>query len=97
MIIKLLLEMVKALLNLLTLPLATIIHVPSIPDSVMTVLNAFVGYFTTGIDVIRVFIGSTALGVVATCLSLILIANAAYFTYSVVWWGLKKIPFLALQ
>lgn len=72
-------------------------ELPSIPDSVITVFNNVLGYLNSGLDMIHLLIGNTAFGVVGACLKLILLANGVYFVVSLVFFVLKKIPFLGLK
>lgn len=72
-------------------------ELPQFPDTVVNVFNSVISYMGTGLDVLHAFIGNTAMGVLGTCLSLVLIANGAYFVVSLVFFVLKKIPFLGLK
>lgn len=56
-----------------------------------------IGYFAAGLDILNSFIGNTAMGVLGVMLKLVLISNVVYFTISVVFFVLKKIPFLGLE
>ena len=92
MIIKALLELIYGLLSLLL-----VFNLPNLPGTITELLTQIIGYFGTGIDIIRTFIGSTAMGVLSVCLQLIIYANAAYFLWSFVFWVIRKIPMLNVK
>lgn len=92
MIISLLLNLVYGVLSVLL-----IFNLPQLPDSVVTVANSVIGYMTTGLDILRVFVGDTCMGVLAVLFTLVIAMNAAYLLYSLVFWVLKKIPMLNIR
>lgn len=50
-----------------------------------------------GVAVLRVLIGSDAMSVLGTCLSLIIAIEAFMKLWQFVWWVLSKIPMLNLR
>lgn len=92
MIIKALLDLIYNVLSVLL-----VISLPSMPETVTSVINQVLGYMVTGISVIRVFIGQQAMMTLAVLLALILALNAAYFLYSFVFWVIRKIPMLNVR
>lgn len=94
MIIKKLLELC---LSLLTSLLSNIGGIPSIPGSIANVLSTAVSYMLSGIDLLGLFIGPTALTFIGVCLDVIIAMNLFYFGYSCVMWLVKKIPFLGIK
>lgn len=87
MIVKGLLQLIYSLLNGLF-----VFDLPNMPDTLITLWDEFIGYVVTGIDVIRIFIGDTAMGVCTLLLSLIIGMNVAYFAIGVIFFVLRKIP-----
>lgn len=92
MIIKALLDLIYNVLSVLL-----VISLPSMPETVTSVINQLLGYMLTGISVIRVFIGQQAMMTLAVLLTLVLALNAAYFLYSFVFWVIRKIPMLNVR
>lgn len=92
MIVNALASLIYGLLDLLL-----VFNLPSLPDSVMTVANNGVGYIITGVGVLGAFLGTTALGVLAVLLSLLLSMHVAYMLYSLVAFILRKIPMLGVD
>lgn len=92
MIIKGLADLIYLILNVLL-----VFKLPSLPNSVLTVANAGVNYINDGIQVIGVFTGSTALGVLAVLLTLLLAMHAAYLLFTFVRFILRKIPMLGID
>lgn len=85
----------KAIFTLLDTLL--VFELPSLGDSVINIVNTAIGYVGDGLDVLHCFIGNTAMGVLGTCLGLVIAANLVWFTISVVFFVLKKIPFLGIK
>ena len=94
MIIKKLLELC---LSLLTSLLSNVDSIPALPTQLLDVLDTIIGYMISGIDLLGLFIGPTALTFVGVCLDLIIALNLFYFGYSCVMWFVKKIPFLGIK
>ena len=94
MIIKKLLELC---LSLLTSLLSNVDSIPSLPEQLLVVLDTIIGYMVSGIDLLGMFIGPTALTFIGVCLDVIIALNLFYFGYSCVMWFVKKIPFLGIK
>lgn len=94
MIIKKLLELC---LSLLTSLLSNVDSVPALPAQLLDVLDTIIGYMISGIDLLGLFIGPTALTFIGVCLDVIIALNLFYFGYSCVMWFVKKIPFLGIK
>lgn len=92
MLISALANIIIGLINLLF-----VFELPQFPDTVVNIFNSVVSYLNDGLDLIHLFIGHTAFGVIGVVLQLVIAANAAYFIISFVWFVLKKIPFLGLK
>lgn len=85
-------NVVLALLNTLF-----VFNLPQIPDSVIALWNQIWAIFGDGLDMLHVLIGDTAFAVVGVVLQLIIFANVTYFTVSLVFFVLKKIPLLGIR
>ena len=94
MIIKKLLELC---LSLLTSLLSNVDSIPVLPAQVLNVLDTIIDYMLSGIDLLGLFIGPTALTFIGVCLDVIIALNLFYFGYSCVMWFVKKIPFLGIK
>ena len=92
MIVKGLLQLIFSLLNGLF-----VFDLPNMPPTITTLWNEFIGYVVTGIDVIRVFIGDTAMSVCSLLLALIIGMNVAYFVIGVIFFVLRKIPIVGVN
>lgn len=92
MIIQALCTLVLNVLNTLF-----VFELPPFPDTITNIFSSVTEYLVMGRDMIQAFIGSTAMGVIGVCLLLVIAANGIYFTYSVVMFILKKIPFLGVE
>ena len=92
MIIEALCTLVLNVLNVLF-----VFELPPFPETVTNVFNSVTQYLVTGRNIVQSFIGSTAMGIIGVCLLLVVAANGIYFTYSVVMFILKKIPFLGIE
>lgn len=94
MIIKKLLELC---LSLLTSLLSNVGGIPDLPADLVSVMGTIVEYMLSGIDLLGLFIGPTALTFIGVCLDVIIAMNLFYFGYSCVMWFVKKIPFLGIK
>ena len=94
MIIKKLLELC---LSLLTSLLSGVGGIPSLPGEIVQFLSIAVQYILTGIDLLGLFVGPTAMTFIGVCLDVIIAMNLLYFGYSCVMWFVKKIPFLGIK
>lgn len=74
-----------------------VFNLPQFPSSVVTIFNEAVGYLGAGLDMLHLLIGNTAFTVLGVTLGLVVSANAVYFVVSLVFFVLKKIPFLGLK
>lgn len=92
MIISGLLALVYNLLSLLL-----VFDLPDLPDTVTTIGSQVTSYMVTGISVIRSFVGDTCMGVIALLFNLVILLNAAYLLYSLVFWVIRKIPVLNVR
>lgn len=92
MIVTTVARVILGLLNALL-----IFELPSFPDTLMVTFQTACGHLTTGRDILNAFIGTTAMGILGLCLKLVIYSNIVYFTVSLVFFVLKKIPFLGLQ
>ena len=94
MIIKKLLELC---LSLLTSLLSNVDGIPVLPTQILSILDTIIDYMLSGIDLLGLFIGPTALTFIGVCLDVIIAMNLFYFGYSCVMWFVKKIPFLGIK
>lgn len=92
MIVEALCTLVKNLLSLLL-----VFELPPFPDTIINIFNSFVEYLVIGRNMLQAFIGVPAMGVIGVCLLLVVASNSIYFTWSVVLFILKKIPFLGIE
>lgn len=90
---------ITALVNLIygLLSVLLVFNLPELPATFTTVLNSLKEYLVGGLGLVRLFVGDTAMGVIAVCFQLVLFVNAAYMLYSLVMWVLKKIPMLGIK
>lgn len=90
---------VSALLNLIynILSLLLVFELPDLPESVVAVADSIIGYISTGFSILRTFVGSTCMGILAVLFVLVVAMNAAYLVYSIVFWVLRKIPLLGIE
>ena len=90
---------ITALLNLIytVLSVLLVFELPQLPQTVTSLLSQITTYVGTGVSVIGIFIGSTALGILAVLLQLVIYMNAAYFLWSFVFWVIRKIPMLGVK
>ena len=94
MIIKKLLELC---LSLLTSLLSNVGSIPALPEQILTIFQTVINYMVSGIDLLGLFVGPTALTFIGVCLDVIIALNLFYFGYSCVMWFVKKIPFLGIK
>lgn len=94
MIIKKLLDLC---LSLLTLLLSGVEGIPDIPAGLLSIIQTALQYILSGIDLLTMFLGETAVSFMGVCLDIIIAANLFYFGYSAVMWFVKKIPFLGIK
>lgn len=94
MIIKKLLDLC---LSLLTSLLSGVDGIPEIPQGLLTIVQTMLEYVVSGIDLLAMFIGESAVSFMGVCLDVIIAANLFYFGYSAVMWFVKKIPFLGIK
>lgn len=92
MIISLLLQLIYGLLSLLL-----VFNLPVLPETITTLVDSILGYIPTGVGILGVFFGHTCMGVLALLLKLVIGMNAAYMTYSLVFWVIRKIPMLNVK
>lgn len=92
MIITALGDLVYNLLNLLL-----VFELPVLPESLVSIADSGIGYLVTGASLLRSFLGSTALGVIALLIQLLLLMHAAYMLFTFVQFILKKIPVLNVK
>ncbi len=92
MIISALLTLVYNVLSVLL-----VFNLPELPASVVTIADNVTGYVTTGISVVASFVGNICMGVIGVLLALIIVMNAAYLLYSLVFWVIRKIPMLNIR
>ena len=90
---------ITALLNLIytVLSVLLVFELPQLPQTVTSLLSQITTYVGTGVSIIGIFIGSTALGILAVFLQLVIYMNAAYFLWSFVFWVIRKIPMLGVK
>ncbi len=92
MIIAGLIELVLNVLGALL-----VFDLPALPESVTSTLDGMIGYLVSGVSILRAFVGDDCLKVMATLFGLVVLANAAYFVYSLVFFVIRKIPMLNVK
>lgn len=92
MIIKALADLIYKFLDVLF-----VFELPQIPSSVINIWNQVWASFGDGLGMLHVFMGDTAFAVVGTLLKLVIAANVLYFSVSLLWFIIKKIPFLNIS
>lgn len=90
---------IKALSSLMYTLLSGLLvfNLPELPQSIVTLMDEVTEYIIIGLQVIKSFIGSTAMGVFAVMLTLVVAMNLAYLTWSIVFWVIRKIPMLNVK
>lgn len=94
MIIKKLLDLC---LSLLTNLLSGVEGIPDLPTDLISIIQTALQYIISGIDLLAMFLGESAVHFMGICLDIIIAANLFYFGYSAVMWFIKKIPFLGIK
>lgn len=94
MIIKKLLDLC---LSLLTNLLSGVEGIPDLPADLLSIIQTALQYIISGIDLLAMFLGESAVRFMGICLDIIIAANLFYFGYSAVMWFVKKIPFLGIK
>ena len=94
MIIKKLLDLC---LSLLTNLLSGVEGIPDLPADLLSIIQTALQYIISGIDLLAMFLGDSAVRFMGICLDIIIAANLFYFGYSAVMWFVKKIPFLGIK
>lgn len=94
MIIKKLLDLC---LSLLTNLLSGVDGIPDLPADLLSIIQTALQYIISGIDLLAMFLGESAVRFMGICLDIIIAANLFYFGYSAVMWFVKKIPFLGIK
>lgn len=94
MIIKKLLDLC---LSLLTNLLSGVEGIPDLPADLILIIQTALQYIISGIDLLAMFLGESAVRFMGICLDIIIAANLFYFGYSAVMWFVKKIPFLGIK
>lgn len=90
---------ITALLNLIANLLSAVLvfDLPKWPSEVDQVFHTVISWMVTGVEVLRAFVGQETLTVISVLLGLVLVMNAAYLVYSLVFWVLRKIPMLGIK
>lgn len=89
MIVSALIDLVYRVLDFLLF-----FDIPDLPDSVVTIANSVTEYINQGIRIIQAFTGSTAMGVIALLLQLVLLAHGLYMGWTMIYFVLRHIPIL---
>lgn len=92
MIITALIELILNVLGALL-----VFDLPSLPESVTSILDSISGYLVSGVGILRAFVGDGCMTVLAALFGLVVLANAAYFLYSFVFFVIRKIPMLNVK
>lgn len=92
MIITALIELILKVLGALL-----VFDLPQLPESITSVLDSMLEYLIAGIGIIRAFVGDACMTLIATLFGLVVLANAAYFLYSFVFFVIRKIPMLNVK
>lgn len=92
MMVEALCTLVKNLLSLLL-----VFELPPFPDTITNIFNSILDYLVLGRNLLQTLIGTPAMGVIGVCLLLVVSANGIYFTWTVLLFILKKIPFLGIE
>jgi len=74
-----------------------VFELPGFPDSLLTLVSEILDYIMLGFQVLSAFVGPTAMTVLGVCFSLVVFANAVYFTISLTFWFVRKIPMLNIK
>lgn len=92
MIITALIELILNVLGALL-----VFDLPALPESVTSILDNISGYLVSGVGILRAFVGDGCMTILATLFGLVVLANAAYFLYSFVFFVIRKIPMLNVK
>lgn len=90
---------ITALIDLILNVLGALLvfDLPALPESVTTTLDSMLDYLVAGVGIIRAFVGDGCMTLMATLFGLVVLANAAYFVYSLVFFVIRKIPMLNVK
>lgn len=91
--------LIKGLLDLIynILDLILFVELPEMPDDILYLAGEATNYVLMGIGVLRVFLGQQALGVLSVVFLIAGSTFAFYFSWSLVFWILRKIPMLNIK
>ena len=92
MIITALIEVIFNVLGTLL-----IFNLPSLPEGFVEILSILGEYVLVGFGIIRAFVGEDCMFLMAELFSMVVMANAAYFLYSFVFFVIRKIPMLNVK
>lgn len=90
MIIYLLLELIYNLFSILTLP----INIPSLPDSITSIMNQFASYLSTGIAIIGNYFD---VGYLLVLFGLVISIDVGISLYKFVMYIIRKIPMMNIK
>lgn len=92
MLIKLLISLILNLLYIL-LP----VNLPALPESVFTIVNEVAANIGLGMSVLRAFVGNDVMTLLFVLFGLVILLEAFYFGWSLVWFVIRKIPMLNVK
>lgn len=90
MIVNLLLTLAYGILSFLTTP----INLPDLPQDAIDVINLYLEYITTGIQILNTFVDLQYLLIL---FSLVILIDVAMLLYRFVLWFIKKIPVINVK
>lgn len=90
MIIEYILDGLVGLFSLLTSP----INIPTLPDSVVSVLDGALSWIDTGIGIVHAY---TNFNYLITLFGIVIGIDIAITLYHFIMWILKKIPMLGIE
>lgn len=92
MIIYLVMKLIYGLLSVLL-----VFDFPGFPQPIIDALSTFTEYVGTGVLVLKAFIGNEACRLLGTFLTTAIFLDTFATSWSIIWWILKKIPFLNIS
>lgn len=90
MILKLLLDLIYSIFNILTLP----INIPELPSTIVPTLQEYFQYIINGVSLLDNFIH---IGYALTLLGIIIAIDIGVSLYHFIMWIIRKIPMLSMS
>lgn len=88
------LNLVKKLISLVLAPLKALFDFPVIPDGVADVVSVALGYFERAVEIVAYF---CPLPLMYGLLSAVVVIEFIEYSYYLILWVFKKVPFIGVE